>query len=501
MKQSLHRYLPAFALLRRWTFLLAGMLVVTAASPGSDVRAADRAKAARPPNIIFILADDLGYGDLSSYGQTQFRTPHIDRLAEQGMRFTQHYAGAPVCAPSRSALLTGQHTGHTYIRGNKEVRPEGQEPLPAGTRTFVATLKQAGYTTGVFGKWGLGYPGSAGAPEHQGIDRFFGYNCQRLAHHYYPSHLWDNGQRLDLPGNANGGTGTYAPELIHQRTLEFIEANRERPFFCFVATPIPHVDLDAPEAYLARHRGRYGPETPYAGVDSGPDFRRGPYISQATPRAAYAAMINVLDDQVGEIVATVDRLGLAENTLIIFVSDNGPAGEGGSNPDFFNSSGGLRGQKRDLYEGGIRVPFLARWPGTVKPGSTSNHVSAFWDFFPTFADLAGAAQPEGIDGLSLVPTLTGRGQQAQHDTLYWEFHEIGGRIALRRGDWKLVRYAVARETPGEWELYNLAADPTESRNVAAEHPDLVREMGRLMQDARTPSPLFNFGQQGYLQGK
>jgi arylsulfatase A-like enzyme len=482
-----------------WRAFSAWLLLVTVVAWSTTSSGA--AQPSRPPNIIFILADDLGYGDLSSYGQKQFRTPHIDRLAQEGMRFTQLYAGATVCAPSRSALLTGLHTGHTYIRGNKEIRPEGQEPLPAGTPTFAKALREAGYVTGVFGKWGLGYPGSEGAPENQGFDRFFGYNCQRLAHNYYPSHLWDNARRLDLPGNADGGTAVYAPQLIHDRTLAFIEANRERPFFCFVATPIPHAELLVPEEYLARHRGRYGPEKAYEGVDSGPDYRLGPYGSQPTPKAAYAAMINLLDDQVGEIVAAVERLGLSENTLIIFTSDNGPAAEGGYRPGLFDSAGGLRGQKRDLYEGGIRVPFIARWPGTVKAGSTSDHVGAFWDLYPTFAELAGAKAHAGIDGLSIVPTLTGRGEQARHDHLYWEFHEIGGRKALRRGPWKLVRYGINAETPGPLELYHLANDPTEQNNVAAQHPERVREMERLMNEARTPSTLFNFGQQGYLQGR
>jgi arylsulfatase A-like enzyme len=496
------RFSADFIALRIHAVRLLGLTLVSAMlSPVPASFAARAAQASRPPNIIFILADDLGYGDLSAYGQKKFRTPHIDRLAVEGMRFTQHYAGAPVCASSRSALLTGQHTGHTYIRGNKEVQPEGQEPLPAGTRTFATALKQAGYVTGVFGKWGLGYPGSVGAPENQGFDRFFGYNCQRLAHNYYPSHLWDDARRLDLPGNAGGGTAVYAPQLIHERTLAFIEDNRDRPFFCFVATPIPHAELLVPEDYLARHRGQYGPEAPYAGVDSGPDYRLGPYGSQATPKAAYAAMINLLDDQVGEIVATIERLGLSENTLIIFASDNGPAAEGGSHPDLFDSAGGLRGQKRDLYEGGIRVPFIARWPGTVEAGSTSAHLSAFWDLYPTFSELAGTEAPGGIDGLSMVPTLTGRGEQARHDHLYWEFHEIGGRKALRRGPWKLVRYGVARETPGPLELYNLANDPNETTDVAAANPALVRELEQLMEGARTESALFTFGQQGYLQGK
>lgn len=460
-----------------------------------------RAAAGRPPNIIFILADDLGYGDLSCYGQTQFLTPHIDQLAHEGMRFTQLYAGSSVCAPSRCALLTGLTTGHACIRGNKEIEPEGQEPMPADTRTVARMLHAAGYVTGAFGKWGLGYPGSVGAPENQGFDVFFGYNCQRLDHCYYPDHLWDGPRRVDLPANAHGGTGAYAPDLIQRRTLEFIRANRDRPFFCYIASPLPHAELEAPAAYLARHRGRYGPETPYVGVDSGPDYRRGPYTSQATPRAAYAAMINVLDDEVGEVVAMVDQLGLADRTLIVFTSDNGPALEGGANPAYFNSSGGLRGHKRDLYEGGIRMPCIARWPGTIKAGSSSALLGAFWDFMPTFAQMAGLPPPAGIDGLSILPTLTGHGRQEQHDYLYWEFHEKGGRVALRQGPWKAVRYGLHDHPPGPMELYNIAQDPGETTNLAARNPVLVRHFEALLESARTPSPLFNFGQQGYLQSK
>jgi arylsulfatase A-like enzyme len=477
--------------------LLATLLALAAALVPAALAAAT---AARPPNIIFILADDLGYGDLGSYGQKRFATPHLDRLAAEGLRFTQHYGGATVCAPSRSALLTGLHTGHTPIRGNKEVQPEGQHPLPADTRTVAKLLQRAGYATGVFGKWGLGFPGSEGAPQRQGFDRFYGFNCQRLGHHYYPDHLWDDDTRVPLAGNAHRRNGDYAPSLIHQKTLGFIEANRDRPFFCFVASIIPHAELVAPESYLARHRGKYGPEKPYQGVDDGPTFRQGPYASQPDPHAAYAAMVNLLDDQVGEIVATVRRLGLAENTLIVFTSDNGPSVEGGSDPAYFHSSGGLRGVKRDLYEGGIRVPMIAHWPGTVARG-TSAHVSAFWDWLPTFADLAGLPAPTGLDGLSLAPTLTGRGRQTQHDYLYWEFHEGGGRVALRQGDWKVVRYDVLKAPDGPLALFNLAADPTETTDLAARHPDRVKALDTLLRGARTDSPVFRFGQTGYLHAR
>jgi arylsulfatase A-like enzyme len=459
------------------------------------------APAASRPNIVFILGDDLGRGDLGCYGQRRFATPNIDALAASGMRFTRHYSGSTVCAPSRSALMTGLHTGHTPIRGNKEIQPEGQHPLPADTLTLSKVLQRAGYATGVFGKWGLGYPGSEGAPRKQGFGRFFGYNCQRLGHHYYPDHLWDDDTKVDLAGNANGGRGVYAPELIHTKTLEFIEANKDRPFFCFVATVIPHAELTAPERYLARHLGKYGAETPYQGVDSGPTFRQGPYESQAEPHAAYAAMINLLDDQVGEIVATLRRLGLAEKTLIVFSSDNGPSIEGGSDPLYFNSSAGLRGVKRDLHEGGILVPMIASWPGKIAAGAISDHLSAFWDFLPTFAELAGQPVPAGLDGISLAPTLTGRGLQAQHDYLYWEFHEGGGRVALRQGDWKVVRYEVLKAPDGPLALFNIAADPAETTDLAAQRPELVKRLDGLLRSARTESPIFKFSQTGYLQSR
>ncbi len=453
----------------------------------------------RPPNIVFILADDLGYGDLSSYGQQHFSTPNIDRLATEGMRFTQHYSGATVCAPSRSALMTGLHTGHTPIRGNKGIQPEGQHPLPAGTRTLAGLLQDAGYTTGVFGKWGLGYPGSEGEPLSQGFDRFFGYNCQRLAHHYYPLHLWENDRIVPLEGNRDRASGQYAPDIIHDRTLEFIEENRDRAFFCFVASIIPHAELAAPESQMEKHRGRYGVEIPYVGIDDGPKFRQGPYQSQAEPKAAFAAMIEILDRQVGEIAAALERLGLRENTLIIFTSDNGPAREGGADPAYFNSNGGLRGIKRDLYEGGIRVPMIANWPGRIRAGSESGHISAFWDFFPTFAELAGQEPPKGLDGLSMVPTLFESGEQQQHDYLYWEFHEHGGRVALRQGDWKVVRYDVLANPDGPVALFNLARDPSEKHNLSAQHPEVTKRLSNLLAQARSPSPVFTFGQTGYLQ--
>ncbi|CAH1001840.1 Arylsulfatase [Neolewinella maritima] len=448
----------------------------------------------RAPNIIFILADDLGYGDLSCYGQARFSTPNIDRLAASGMRFTQHYAGATVCAPSRSALLTGQHTGHTFIRGNLEVRPEGQYPLPDSLLTLAESLQQAGYATGGFGKWGLGYPGSEGDPTYQGFDRFYGYNCQRLGHNYYPRHLWSDRDSVILPGNAGTGTATYAPDLIHTQTLAFLEDHAREPFFVYVPSIIPHAELIAPDSLLQRFVGTLPEVPPFEGTrPDEPTYRSGGYSSQEYPHAAFVAMVDLLDRQVGEIVAKVEELGIADNTLIVFTSDNGPHLEGGADPDFFDSNGPLRGYKRDLYEGGIRVPLIVSWPGHIAAGSETELVSAFWDFFPTFSALADAPAPPATDGVSLLPTLLGTGTQQQHDYLYWEFHERNGRQAIRRGRWKGVRYDV--NDPGSadrLELYDLSTDIGETTDVAGEHPEVVAELKAILREARTPSEVFAF---------
>jgi len=443
------------------------------------------------PNIIYILADDLGYGDLSCFGQQKFKTPNIDALAASGIRFLQHYSGNTVCAPSRSALMTGYHTGHTPIRGNKEVQPEGQHPLPDTSITVAELLKEAGYVTGAFGKWGLGAPGSEGDPNKQGFDRFFGYNCQRLAHHYYPYHLWDNQEKVMLEDNEGQQTGTYAPQLIHDEALAFLEENQDTTFFLYYPSLIPHAELVAPEAYMEQFRGEFLPEKEYEGVDGGERYRTGPYASQKESHAAFVAMVTLLDDQVGEIVAKVKELGLEEETIIIFTSDNGPHLEGGADPDYFNSNGALRGYKRDLYEGGIRVPTIASWKGKITPSRATPHISAFWDFMPTACELAGIEAPPQIDGISYLPTLLGN-QQKPHEYLYWEFHERGGRIAVRKGQWKAVKYNVSADPEAKIELYNLSGDIGEKNNVAAEHPEIVAEMAEIMENARTPSDVFAF---------
>ena len=445
------------------------------------------------PNIVYILADDLGYGDLSCYGQTHFQTPNIDKMASEGMLFTQHYAGTSVCAPSRSSLMTGQTTGHTPIRGNKEVKPEGQWPIPDSTYTMAEMLKQAGYVTGGFGKWGLGYPGSEGEPNKQGFDEFFGYNCQRLAHNYYPAYLWDNEQKVMFDGNTGDQFAQYAADTIHQRALQFIEKNKDKPFFLYYPSTIPHAELLLPEKYKEKYEGKFLPEKSYKGAEPGdPGFRTGSYGTQPESHAAFAAMVTHLDKQVGDVLNKLKELGLDKNTIVIFTSDNGPHLEGGADPDYFNSNGPLRGYKRDLYEGGMREPMIAWWPGKIQAGSKTDHVSAFWDVMPTVAELVGATTPTYIDGISILPTLLGKSGQKEHDYMYWEFHEQGGRQALRQGDWKLVRYNVTRPGKTTTELYDLSNDIGEQHNVAEQHPEKVKELMDLMKSARVNSEVFPF---------
>ncbi|PID92778.1 MAG: arylsulfatase [Bacteroidetes bacterium] len=480
-------------------FSLLGFLALSCGSgPSSDDKALrSNEKVApdfKPPNIVFILADDLGYGDPSCYGQEKFTTPHLDQLAADGIRFTRHYAGSTVCAPSRSVLMTGLHTGHTPIRGNREVKPEGQAPLPASAFTIAEMLKEAGYVTGAFGKWGLGFPGSEGDPMKQGFDRFYGYNCQRYAHRYYPAYLWDNDQKVMLEGNDWTHRTSYAPDLIQKQVLDFIREYKDSSFFAYVPMVIPHAELVVPEdSILSSYMGRF-PEEPYTGhpgADYGPGLRVPAYCSQSAPRATFSAMVRRLDQHVGEIVALLKELGIAENTLIMFSSDNGPHQEGGADPSFFNSSGNLRGLKRDLYEGGIRVPFLAAWPGTIEAGRSSAHVSAFWDLMPTLAELSSARVP-ATDGISFLPELLGQAQP-EHEQLYWEFHEQGGKQAILKDGWKAVRLGVRDDPAAPVELYNLNSDPAEQHNLAAEHPVLADSLARLMDASRIPSETFRFG--------
>jgi arylsulfatase A-like enzyme len=447
------------------------------------------------PNIVFILADDLGYGDLGFLGQPYIETPNIDRLAREGMFFTNHYSGAPVCAPSRSALITGLHTGHTPVRGNFEVQPEGQYPMPDTLQTLSKIFQQAGYVTGAFGKWGLGFVGTSGDPRKQGFEQFYGYNCQRYAHRYYPAYLWENQTKVNLPGNDWTTKITYAPDLIQEKTLAFIEKNQKNPFFLFMPIVMPHAELAAPDdAIFQKYRAKFGEEKAHIapkGGDYGPDMLIPGYQSTDHPRATFAAMVERTDRYVGEVMAKLEELGIDENTIIIFTSDNGAHFEGGTDYDFFNSNGPFRGLKRDLYDGGIHVPMIIKWPGKVKAGSQSDHVSAFWDWLPTFAEMLGEKSP-GIDGISFLPSLLGKGKQTKHDHLYWEFHELGGRQAVLKDGWKLVKYQVKDQTKLTVELFDLSLDPSESKNLASENPQKVAELEKLIQKAHQPNPIFKF---------
>jgi arylsulfatase A-like enzyme len=452
-------------------------------------------KKQQKPNVIYILADDLGYGDLGCYGQKIIYTPNLDRMAEEGMRFTQHYSGCTVSAPSRCSLLTGLHTGHSYIRGNKEILPEGQEPLPEGTYTLPQMMQEAGYTTACFGKWGLGFPTSTGEPNKQGFDEFWGYNCQRLSHRYYPYYIWHNTEKIILEGNEDSVSEpkVYAQDVIQEQTLRFIREHKNEPFFMYVSALLPHAELVSPkDSIYAMYDGILPESFVYQGVDSGLNYRISNYGSSLKPHTDFASMVTRLDAYVGQILEELRKNGLDKNTLVIFASDNGPHQEGGADPDFFNSYGPLKGCKRDVYEGGIRVPMIAWMPEKIAAGKTTDLVSAFWDIMPTMADLIGRDLPK-TDGISLLPTLFAKGEQEQHEYLYWEFHELGGRQALRRGDWKIIRQPIKNAEKTSVELYNLADDIHEDENLSEKYPDKLKELEMLLDNARTESSLFNFG--------
>ncbi|MFY0601299.1 MAG: arylsulfatase [Cyclobacteriaceae bacterium] len=448
------------------------------------------------PNIVYILADDLGYGDLGSYGQKTILTPNLDRLAKQGISFTQHYSGSAVCAPSRSALLTGLHTGHTPIRGNREVGAEGQVPLPAHSLTMAKVMQQAGYKTGAFGKWGLGFVGTEGDPLNQGFDVFFGYNCQRLAHRYYPLHLWSNDKKVMLAGNDWIQKKTYAPDVIQSATLKFFEENKDAPFFAYVPLVLPHAELISPQdSILALYDGEFdeiphSESNPYTS-DYGANIKTEMYCPQDQPKAVYASMVTRMDAYVGQILDKLEELNLSENTLVIFTSDNGPHTEGGYKPEYFDSNGIYRGMKRDLYEGGIRVPMIARWPGKIKANSNSAHASVFYDMMPTISDLIGLENIPQTDGISFLPTLLGHSDaQVKHDYLYWELNTKGGRKAVRFGNWKAVHYQFEKDPESAVELYDLSIDPSEQNDLADQFPEIVAKATTLMNQAHKPSELF-----------
>jgi arylsulfatase A-like enzyme len=429
------------------------------------------------PNILLIQADDLGYGDLGAYGQARFDTPALDRLAREGSRFTQYYSGSTVCAPSRAALMTGMHTGHAWIRGNGDI------PLRDEDTTIAMTLREAGYRTAVIGKWGLGQPGTSGQPDKKGFEHSFGFLDHRHAHRQYTDHLWRNGERVPTDLERE-----YVNDLFTRETAAFIERSDPRPFFVYLNYTVPHAELRVPADSLEPLKGRF---TETAFLNEKADARPAGatvgsaslgYRSQPTPKAAFAAMITRMDRDVGRLTEVLSARGLDRQTLVLFISDNGPHREGGADPQFFKSSGDLRGMKRDLYEGGIRVPMIARWTGTIPAGRVSDHVWAHWDMPPTLAELAGAKPPAGLDGVSMARALRGQAQPAQ-EFLYWEFHERGFQQAVRMGRWKAIR--LKPDAP--LELYDLESDRSEQRDVAAANPAVIAKIEGYLKTARTPS--------------
>jgi arylsulfatase A-like enzyme len=432
------------------------------------VLSAVHAHAKRKPNIIFILADDLGYGDVGCYGQKTIQTPNLDRMAAEGMRFSQCYAGSTVCAPSRCCLMTGLHTGHCRVRGN------ALYPLRPEDVTVAKVLKDSGYATGLIGKWGLGEPDTTGVPNRQGFDYFYGYLNQVHAHNYYPDYLWKNAEKVAVDGNVveNGVARRrtkYVQDLFTEQALYFVRQHRERPFFLYLAYTTPHANNE-----MEKVEG-HGMEVP----------DDAPYSDKPWPRPQrnHAAMITRLDADVGKLLARLKELKIDDDTIVFFSSDNGPHKEGGAEPLFFKSAGPLRGHKRDLTDGGIREPMIVRWPGHVRAGAVSDLVWAFWDFLPTAAELVGAKLPAGLDGISVVSTLVGKGTQKQHEFLYWEFHERGFQQAVRTGDWKAIRAKQGQPL----ELYDIVRDSHEDKNVAAEHPEVVAKIEAYLKTARTDS--------------
>ena len=475
-----------------------------------------------PPNIIYILADDLGYGEIGAYGQEIIETPNIDALAQNGMLFTQHYSGSPVCAPSRSVLLTGLHTGHTYIRGNDEWKErgdvwdyeavfndknlEGQRPLPDSITTLAELIQDFGYKTAFVGKWGLGAPGTEGAPTNQGFNYFFGYNCQRQAHTLFPTHLWENEIKILLnnkliaphsnlekgadPNNPESyssfSLNEYAPDLMHDKAVAFIKSNTNNLFFLLYASPLPHAPLQAPEKWVNHYKKKLGPEPPYTGKS---------YFPNLSPRATYAAMISTLDEQVGDLVSVLVEQGILDNTLIIFTSDNGPTYTGGVDAEFFNSAKpfktGYGWAKGFLHEGGIRVPMIASWNNYIKRGRSTDHLSAFQDVLPTVLELCGRQYPKETDGISFLNILLGLKQTNKHKYLYWEIPEYGGQQAIRIENFKAIRKNIFKGNINI-QLFDLSTDIQETRNVAGRFPEIVKQAKEIMEKEHRPSVLSGF---------
>lgn len=447
---------------------------------------------ARAPNILLVFADDLGYGELGCYGQKRIETPNLDRLAAGGMRFTQFYAGAPVCAPSRDVLFTGRHTGHATVRDNRENKDangksaEGQFPLPGGMQTLGTVLQAAGYDTACMGKWGLGGPGSTGVPDQQGIATFFGYLCQREAHSFYPRKLWSNHSEVPLPANADkqARERTYACDVILEEGRKFLRKERKQPFFLAWTTTLPHLALQVPDRELERYRGRFE-ETPYTGGKG--------YTPHPTPRAAYAAMITRLDWEVGQLLAEVEARGQLADTLVVVTSDNGPTHDvGGVDTAFFASAGPLRGRKGSVWEGGIRVPMIASWPGAVPAGTVSNRIAGAVDLLPTLAEFAGARLEQPVDGITFAPTLRGRDAETKDRVLVWHFNGYGGQQAVREGNLKGVRTGLHKDPGAPLQLFDLAEDLAEQRDLAGERPEVAKRMRELLDRSFTPSPDFPF---------
>ena len=455
-------------------------------------------------NIVFILADDLGYGELGSYGQTKIKTPNLDRLASEGIRFTRHYTGAPVCAPARCTLLTGRHLGHAEIRANGDSKNgrkfPGQWPITADAVTIAEILKKAGYRTGGFGKWGLGPSDTSGSPIKQGFDRFYGYNCQRNAHSFFPPFLDDDETTETInpnpiPGHQRKPKGelnaddyrdqTYAPDRILEEALAFLDQDRDQPFFLYLPFVEPHVAMHPPQEWVDRYPREWDQEKgPYRGQNG--------YLPHPRPRAGYAAMISDLDEHVGTILERLEKHGLTKNTLVIFTSDNGTTHPGrdpkfhigGVDAPFFNSTAGLRGYKGSVNEGGIRIPAIACWPGQIQPGTTTSAPSYFPDWFPTLCAVAGTPPPPKLDGTNLLPALTGRPFQ-RSKPMIWEYHGYGGQLAVIDFPWKAVRQKVKSKSPGPWQLYHLVNDPAESTDLAQKHPGIVERLETTFKNDRT----------------